>query len=213
MDFFERHRAFHEAQGLGHLVEYRWLNAGNLGTNHSCLVGFSPGAFNSDPGNRDLSATMPFSTQSDVFSLGQDAARPAKLLARVQKLEKTLPAGTTINGIDMTITLPAGVTVKADAVSGAADPTILVLSGAAAALPNTIVSGKYDKTANTLHVIIANVQPGFAAGEFMRVNFDGFPAGTATFAVVLNQVSGGVDPKATPATLTGVTATSDFAGR
>src|SRR6478672_9971167 len=57
----------------------------------------------------------------------------------------SLPAGTTINGIDMTITLPAGVTVKADAVSGAADPTILVLSGAAAALTNTIVSGKYDK--------------------------------------------------------------------
>src|SRR6185369_10226932 len=124
----------------------------------------------------------------------------------------TLPAGTTINGIDMTITLPAGVTVKADAVSGAADPTVLVLSGAAAALPNTIVSGKYDKTANTLHVIVANVQPGFAAGEFMHVNFDGFPAGTATFAVALNQVSGGADPKATPATLTGVTATSDFAG-
>jgi hypothetical protein len=123
-----------------------------------------------------------------------------------------LPAGTTINGIDMTITLPAGVTVKADAASGAADPTILVLSGAAADLPNTIVSGKYDKTANTLRVIIANVQPGFAAGEFMHVNFDGFPAGTATFVVALNQVSGGADPKATPATLTGVTATSDFAG-
>jgi hypothetical protein len=122
-----------------------------------------------------------------------------------------LPTGTTINGIDMTITLPAGVSVKADAVSGAADPTILVLSGAAAALPNTLASGKYDKTANTLHVIIANVQPGFAAGEFMQVNFDGFPAGTATFAVALNQVSGGTDPKA-PATLTGVTATSDFVG-
>lgn len=123
-----------------------------------------------------------------------------------------LPAGTTINGIDMTITLPAGVTVKADAASGAADPTILALSGTAASLPNSIVSGKYDKTANTLHVILANVQPGFAAGEFMRVNFDGFPASTATFAVVLNQVSGGTDPKAAPVTLTGVTATSAFAG-
>ena len=124
----------------------------------------------------------------------------------------TLPAGTTINGIDMTITLPAGVTVKADPVSGAADPTILALSGAAASLPNSIVSGIYDKTANTLHVIIANVQPGFAAGEFMRINFDGFPVGTATFDVVLKQVSGGTDPKATPTTLTGVTATSAFVG-
>ena len=124
-----------------------------------------------------------------------------------------LPAGTAINGIDMTIKLPAGATVKADAVSGAADPGILVLSGAAAALPNTIVSGKYDKTANTLHVIIVNVQPGgFATGEFMRVNFDGHFVGTATFTVVLNQVSGGADPKATPATLTGVTATSVFVG-
>ena len=123
-----------------------------------------------------------------------------------------LTTGTTINGIDMTITLPAGVTVNADAVSGAADPNILVLSGVAAALPDTIVSGKYDKTANTLRVIIVNAQPGFAAGEFMHVNFGGSPAGTATFAVVLNQVSGGADPKATPVTLTGVTATSVFAG-
>jgi len=123
----------------------------------------------------------------------------------------TLPAGTTINGIDMTITLPAGVTVKADAVSGAADPTVLVLSGAAAALPNSIVGGKYDKTANTLHIIVANVQPGFAAGEFLKVYLDGQP-GTATFTVALNQVSGGADPKASPATLTGVTATSVFAG-
>src|SRR6185369_2526169 len=123
-----------------------------------------------------------------------------------------LPAGTTINGIDMTITLPAGVTVKADAVSGAADPTILVLSGAAAVLPNTIVSGKYDKTANSLHVIVANVQPGFATGEFMKVNFDGYPADTAAFTVVLNQVSGGADPKASPATMTGVTPTCVFRG-
>jgi hypothetical protein len=123
-----------------------------------------------------------------------------------------LPTGTTINGIDMTITLPAGVTVKADAVSGEADPNILVMSGAAAALSNTIVSGKYDKTANTLRVIIASVPPGFAAGEFMHVNFDGYPAATATFTVVLNQVSGRADPIAAPATLAGVTATSVFAG-
>ena len=123
----------------------------------------------------------------------------------------SLPTGTTINGVDLTITLPAGVTVKADAVSGAADPSILVLSGAAAALPNSIVSGKYNKTANTLRVIVANVQPGFATGELVKVNFDGSPSGTATFAVVLNQVSGGADPKV-PATLTGVTATSAFAG-
>ena len=122
-----------------------------------------------------------------------------------------LPAGTVVNGIDMTISLPAGVTVKADAASGATDPNILTLSGAAAALPNTIVNGKYNKTANTLRVIIVNVQPGFAAGEFMQVSLDGFPAGTATFPVVLNQVSGGADPKS-PATLTGVSATSNFAG-
>src|SRR6185369_1153606 len=97
------------------------------------------------------------------------------------------------------------VTVKADAVSGAADPTVLVLTGAAAALPNSIVGGKYDKTANTLHIIVANVQPGFAAGEFLKVYFDGQP-GTGAFTVALNQVSGGADPKASPATLTGVTA-------
>jgi sugar lactone lactonase YvrE len=59
------------------VVEFRWLAAGNVGTNHSCLVGFSPGAANRDPGNRDLTATMPFTTQSDVIPLEQDAGRPA----------------------------------------------------------------------------------------------------------------------------------------
>ena len=122
-----------------------------------------------------------------------------------------LPAGTVVNGIDMTISLPPGVTVKADAASGAADPNIFALSGAAAALPNTIVSGKYNKTANTLRVIIVNVQPGFAAGEFMQVSLDGFPTGNTTFPVEMNQVSGGTDPKS-PATLTGVSVTSNFAG-
>ena len=148
-------------------------------------------------GGGDTSPGTPPGNAAGVLTIGIASTPP-------------LPAGTVVNGIDMTISLPAGVTVKADAASGAADPNILTLSGAAAALPNTIVNGKYNKTANTLRVIIVNVQPGFAAGEFMQVSLDGFPAGTATFPVVLNQVSGGADPKS-PATLTDVSATSNFA--
>ena len=59
------------------VVEYRWLTAGNVIATHNALVGFSPGAQNGDPGNRDLTATMPFSTQADVLALTQAAGRPA----------------------------------------------------------------------------------------------------------------------------------------
>jgi hypothetical protein len=159
------------------------------------LFGCGGGGGAASPGGTNTTGTF----QAGVLTISTASASP-------------LPSGTTINGIDMTITLPAGVTVKADAATGAADPGVLALSGVAAALPNTIVGGRYDKNASTLHVIVTNVQPGFAIGEFMKVNFDGYPADTATFTVVLNQVIGGNDLKATPVTLTGVTATSVFAG-
>ena len=119
----------------------------------------------------------------------------------------TLATGTAINGIDFTVSLPAGVTVKADAVTGEAAATTVQPSSLAAA--NSTVVAKYTPAAGAtpglLHVTLLNVQPGFALGEFAHINFDGFPAGTDSFTVTVNQVSGGSDPKATPATLTGIT--------
>jgi hypothetical protein len=130
-----------------------------------------------------------------------------------------LSAGTAIDGLDFTITMPAGITVKTtDAVSGAVADSAMLFSSAAAALPNTLAVGKFDKASKTLHIIVANTQPGFATGEFMHINFDvdiagggTFPTDPAAFTVTVNQASGGADPKNT-GTLTGITATTDFAG-
>jgi hypothetical protein len=130
-----------------------------------------------------------------------------------------LAAGSAIDAISFTITLPAGITLKTkDAVSGETADGVLVPSSAAAALTNTLTIGKFDKAAKTLLVTIANVQPGFAAGELMHVNFDVdtanggvFPTDPAAFTIVVNQASGGADPKNT-GTLNGITITNDFAG-
>jgi len=57
------------------IVDFIWQQS-NISV-HNLIVGFSPGANNRDPGNRDISATLPFSTQSsDRNPLSQDATRP-----------------------------------------------------------------------------------------------------------------------------------------
>lgn len=130
-----------------------------------------------------------------------------------------LAAGTAISGIDFTVNLPAGITVKTkDAVSGEVVDSAFPLSSAAASLQNVVKAGKFDKAAKTLHIMVLNVQPGFATGEFMHVNFDvdtagggTFPTDPNAFTITINQVSGGSDLKNT-ATLTGITATNEFAG-
>jgi sugar lactone lactonase YvrE len=97
------------------IVEYTWRTAANVGAGHSCLVGFSPGAANRDPGSRDISATMPFTTTADRSPLGQNSQRPvigttfnlqvsnipAGSLAGIEIIGPPLPGG----GLDLT---PAG---------------------------------------------------------------------------------------------------------
>ena len=128
----------------------------------------------------------------------------------------TLTTGiTAINGIDITVTLPAGVTVKANAVTGEVASGVLQPSTAAAT--NTIVSGKYTPASGTalatLRIVLLNVQPGIAVGEFMHVNFDGFPSGTDTFAIPANLTSiSGSGPSTSSVTLTGITTTFFDAG-
>jgi hypothetical protein len=119
-----------------------------------------------------------------------------------------LPANTVINGIDCTITLPAGVTVKADPKTGETLPGVVAPSSQAAT--NSFASGNYDATAGTLRILVVNVQPGFAIGEFAHVEFSGFPAGSATFGVKLNRIDGGSGTTSAP--LTGITLRSTFAG-
>jgi hypothetical protein len=120
----------------------------------------------------------------------------------------TLPAGTLINGIDCTITLPSGVTVKSDPATGEA--LTGVVAPVSLAATNSFVSAKYDKAAGTVHIILLNVQPGFDIGEFAHLDFDGYPTGTAAFGVKLNRIDGGSGINSTP--LSGVSIRSTFAG-
>jgi hypothetical protein len=120
----------------------------------------------------------------------------------------TLAGGTLINGIDCTISMPPGVTVKSDPATGETPAGVVTPSSMAAS--NSFASGKYDKTANTLRIVLLNVQPGFGIGEFAHVNFDGYPAGTAAFGVKLNRIDGGSGISSAP--LTGITIKSTFAG-
>ncbi|HXE97765.1 MAG TPA: hypothetical protein VN642_15275, partial [Dongiaceae bacterium] len=60
----------------------------------------------------------------------------------------------------------------------------------------------------TLRIVITNVQPGFGVGEFMHVNFQGFPAGLnkgTSFPMVLNSIFGGPANSANTAALPGIT--------
>lgn len=120
----------------------------------------------------------------------------------------TLPTGTLINGIDCTVLLPLGVTVKSDPATG--DILAGVVAPASLAASNSFVSAKYDKTAGTVRIILLNVQPGFAIGEFAHLEFDGFPVGTATFGVQMNRIDGGSGINSAP--LTGISIRSTFAG-
>ena len=120
----------------------------------------------------------------------------------------TLPAGTLINGIDCTITLPAGVTVKSDPATG--ETLAGVVAPVSLAASNSFASANYDKVAGTVRIILLNVQPGFDVGEFAHLEFDGYPIGTAAFGVTLNRIDGGSGITSAP--LTGITLRSTFAG-
>jgi hypothetical protein len=120
----------------------------------------------------------------------------------------SLTGGVLINAIDCTITLPPGVTVKADPASGETLAGVVTPSSRAAS--NSFASAKYDKAAGTLRIILFNVQPGFAIGEFAHVEFDGYPTGTAAFGVRLNRIDGGSGIDSAP--LTGISIKSTFAG-
>jgi hypothetical protein len=120
----------------------------------------------------------------------------------------TLPAATLINGIDCTITLPPGVTVKSDPATG--DILAGVVTPVSLAATNSFVTAKYDKAAGTVHIILLNVQPGFDIGEFAHLEFDGYPADTAAFGVKLNRLDGGSGITSAP--LTGLSIRSTFAG-
>jgi len=98
----------------------------------------------------------------------------------------TLPTNSTIGGVDLALTLPAGVTVKASPGSLSAlvpDAGIVTASGAAAA--NSRVYAVYTAGAGaapgTVRILLANTA-GFSTGEFVTVKCDIASGSTPTTA-------------------------------
>jgi len=104
-------------------------------------------------------------------------------------------AGTagTIGAIDVTIHLPAGITVNADALTGETSAGVVTVSGVAASGSNRLASAKYTAAAGAtpaqLHIVAINAA-GFGLGEFVTIRFNldagtNFPATASDFTVAV----------------------------
>ncbi len=103
-----------------------------------------------------------------------------------QAIVKIMTSGNTqgaqIGGIDVTLDLPPGVSVKAT--PDAQNPNVLVtdsgvvVASGAAAGPNTLVTGTYTASPNRVYVHVANA--GFGTGEFATVTCDLATGATVT---------------------------------
>lgn len=105
---------------------------------------------------------------------GTTPAPPAQTspTAAVVKISTTgtLASGALIGGIDMTITLPAGVTVKSTANPPETDAGVVAASGVAAgSMIETNYTAATSGTAGTLRILVANAN-GFGMGEFATVH-------------------------------------------
>jgi hypothetical protein len=96
----------------------------------------------------------------------------------------TLASGALIGGIDVTLNLPAGVSVKAtpDSVNPAVyvtDAGVITVSGVAAGT-NTTAIGTYTASPNSVAIHVVNAD-GFGTGEFVTITCD-IAAGTTVAA-------------------------------
>jgi hypothetical protein len=113
----------------------------------------------------------------------------------------------TIGAIDVTVNLPAGVTVNANTATGeVTSGGVVTVTGVAAAGDNKLVSAKFTPgTPAQLHIALVNTT-GFGLGEFVTIKFDlgaggSFPANASAFSVAGFTAS---DPAGKP--LGGITA-------
>ncbi len=113
----------------------------------------------------------------------------------------------TIAGIDLTVNLPAGVSVNADPATGEVASGVVTISGAAAGA-NNLAAAKYvpatDKAPAQLHIAMLN-SAGFPLGEFVSIKFDqtaGTSLSESTAFTVANFSARGIDGS----TLSGVRA-------
>lgn len=110
----------------------------------------------------------------------------------------TMPAHTIITGYDVTITLPAGVTVKSTTAPPQTDDGVVTATGAAAG--SSIITAVYSAATNTLsgtvRIWIANANSvGLSTGEFSTVNCDiaaGYYPATSDFPLPTFVANGNV---------------------
>lgn len=88
---------FQAAFSASGTVEYRW-QAGNNVT-HTALVGWSPGTNSRNPGNRDISATMPFMTAADQTGLALAASARPVVGNNVTLVTNNIPNGAAFGAI------------------------------------------------------------------------------------------------------------------
>jgi len=123
----------------------------------------------------------------------------------------TAGAAGTIAGIDLTVTLPSGVTVAADPITGEVTNGVVTASGVAAVTTfgtQNLITGSFapasSVTPGQLHIVIANV-PGFNLGEFATVQFD-LATGTSLPAANAFSVTSFLAKGLDAADLSGITA-------
>jgi hypothetical protein len=105
------------------------------------------------------------------------SAAPVTVAKQTGGLLKLGISGTSANiaGMDLQVTLPAGVTVAADPVTGEAASGVVTASGAAAGGNNSLVMAKYAPAATgtpaMLHIVVISAA-GLLPGEFVTIRFD-----------------------------------------
>ena len=103
---------------------------------------------------------------------GDGVTQPTTAVLKIST-QGTLPSGTQIGGIDITIALPTGVTVKSVTSPPETDSGVVVTSGVAVA--NSTVLSTYtaatSASAGNVRVLLA-ISNGFGMGEFMTIYCD-----------------------------------------
>jgi len=122
----------------------------------------------------------------------QSGATIAPIAAPTGGLLKISSVGTSgvMGAVDVTVVLPAGVKVNADATTGEAAAGVITISGVAAAGDNKLAAAKFTPAAGgapaQLHILLINTA-GFGLGEFVTIRFEveggSFPAGVTAFSV------------------------------
>ena len=109
-----------------------------------------------------------------------------------------------MGGIDVTVKLPAGVTVNADPVTGEVASGVVTVSGVAAVGNNSLTLAKFTPASGDLHIAVVNTA-GFGSGEFVTIKFDLAP-GTGLPALNKFTVMSVAAKAINGSALTGVTA-------